>query len=47
VAGVKRRAAAPLLPPHEDGELALASFKKQWRVFRDAVEEILNEGSQE
>ena len=30
-----------------DGELALASFKKQWRVFRDAVEEILDEGSQE
>src|ERR1035437_5897563 len=29
-----------------DGELALASFKKQWRVFRDAVEEILNEGNQ-
>jgi hypothetical protein len=28
-------------------ELALASFKKQWRVFRDAVEEILNEGTQE
>jgi PadR family transcriptional regulator len=30
-----------------DGELALASFKKQWRAFRDAVEEILNEGSPE
>lgn len=30
-----------------DGELALASFKKQWRVFRDAVDDILNEGSQE
>ncbi len=30
-----------------DGELALASFKKQWRVFRDAVDEILNEGTQE
>lgn len=30
-----------------DGELALASFKEQWRFFRDAVEEILNEGSQE
>lgn len=30
-----------------DGELALASFKKQWRGFRDAVDEILNEGSQE
>jgi len=30
-----------------DGELALASFKKQWRVFRDAVDEILDEGSQE
>jgi PadR family transcriptional regulator, regulatory protein PadR len=30
-----------------DGELALASFKKQWRVFRDAVDEILSEGSQE
>ena len=30
-----------------DGELALASFKKQWRVFRDAVGEILDEGSQE
>lgn len=28
-----------------DGELALASFTKQWRVFRDAVDEILNEGS--
>lgn len=30
-----------------DGELALASFRKQWRVFRDAVDEILSEGSQE
>jgi PadR family transcriptional regulator PadR len=30
-----------------EGELALASFKEQWRFFRDAVEEILNEGSQE
>jgi len=30
-----------------DGELALASFKKQWRVFRDAVDEILSEGGQE
>ena len=30
-----------------DGELALASFTKQWRVFRDAVDEILSEGSQE
>jgi PadR family transcriptional regulator PadR len=30
-----------------DGELALASFKKQWRNFRDAVDEILTEGSQE
>ena len=30
-----------------DGELALASFKKQWRGFRDAVDEILDEGSQE
>ena len=30
-----------------DGELALTSFKEQWRVFRDAVEEILSEGSQE
>jgi PadR family transcriptional regulator, regulatory protein PadR len=30
-----------------DGELALANFKKQWRVFRDAVEEILSEGSPE
>jgi PadR family transcriptional regulator PadR len=29
-----------------DGELALASFKKQWRVFRDTVDEILDEGSQ-
>jgi PadR family transcriptional regulator PadR len=29
-----------------DGELALASFKEQWRFFRDAVDEILNEGSQ-
>ena len=24
----------------------LAGFKKQWRVFRDAVDEILSEGSQ-
>jgi PadR family transcriptional regulator PadR len=30
-----------------DGELALASFKKQWRIFRDAVDEILSEGIQE
>jgi PadR family transcriptional regulator PadR len=30
-----------------DGEQALASFTKQWRVFRDAVDEILNEGSPE
>ena len=30
-----------------DGELALASFKKQWRVFRDAVDEILDEGTPE
>jgi hypothetical protein len=30
-----------------DGELALASFKKQWRVFRAALEEILSEGSQQ
>ena len=30
-----------------DGELALASFKKQWRGFCDAVNEILNEGSHE
>ena len=30
-----------------DGELALASFKKQWRVFRNAVDEILEEGNQE
>jgi PadR family transcriptional regulator, regulatory protein PadR len=30
-----------------DGELALASFTKQWRVFRDAVDEILSEGSRE
>jgi PadR family transcriptional regulator PadR len=30
-----------------DGELALASSRKQWRVFRDAVDEILNEGTQE
>ena len=30
-----------------DGELALASFTKQWRVFREAVDEILDEGSQE
>ena len=29
-----------------DGELALASFKKQWRGFRDAVDEILDEGNQ-
>jgi PadR family transcriptional regulator PadR len=29
-----------------DGELALASFREQWRFFRDAVDEILNEGSQ-
>jgi hypothetical protein len=30
-----------------DGELALASFTKQWTVFRDAVAEILSEGSQQ
>ena len=30
-----------------DGELALASFKKQWTGFRDAVDEILSEGNQE
>jgi PadR family transcriptional regulator PadR len=30
-----------------DGELALATFKKQWRVFRDAVDETLSEGNQE
>lgn len=30
-----------------DGELALASFRKQWRVFRGAVGEILSEGTQE
>lgn len=30
-----------------EGELALASFTKQWRVFRDAVDEILSEGTQE
>ena len=30
-----------------DGELALASFTKQWPVFRDVVEEILSEGSQQ
>jgi len=31
-----------------DGELALASFTKQWTVFRDTVvEEILSEGSQQ
>jgi PadR family transcriptional regulator PadR len=30
-----------------NGELALAGFKKQWLVFRDAVDEILNEGTQE
>jgi PadR family transcriptional regulator, regulatory protein PadR len=30
-----------------DGEFALASFKKQWGAFRDAVDEILEEGSQE
>jgi hypothetical protein len=29
-----------------DGELALASFQKQWRGFRDAVDEILDEGNQ-
>jgi PadR family transcriptional regulator PadR len=29
------------------GEHALASFKKQWSVFRDAVDEILDEGTQE
>jgi PadR family transcriptional regulator PadR len=30
-----------------DGEKALASFKRQWQGFRDAVDEILSEGSQE
>jgi len=30
-----------------DGELVLASFTTQWPVFRDAVEEILSEGSQQ
>jgi PadR family transcriptional regulator, regulatory protein PadR len=30
-----------------DGELALAGFIKQWRAFRDAVDEILSEGSME
>jgi hypothetical protein len=30
-----------------DGELALASFTTQWTVFRDAVEQILSEGSQQ
>jgi PadR family transcriptional regulator len=30
-----------------DGELALASFTKQWRVFRDAVDDILSEGNQQ
>jgi PadR family transcriptional regulator len=30
-----------------DGELALATFRKQWRTFRDAVDEILDEGTQE
>jgi hypothetical protein len=30
-----------------DGELALVSFTKRWPVFRDAVEEILSEGSQQ
>jgi PadR family transcriptional regulator, regulatory protein PadR len=30
-----------------DGELALASFRKQWLAFRDAVDEILNEGTKE
>jgi PadR family transcriptional regulator len=29
-----------------DGELALAGFRQQWRVFRDAVEKILSEGTQ-
>ena len=29
-----------------DGGLALASFKKQWRGFRNAVDEILDEGNQ-
>ena len=47
VARVDRRTSAPLLPPHGDGELALASFKKQWRGFRNAVDEILEEGNQE
>jgi PadR family transcriptional regulator PadR len=31
----------------KDGELALAGFKKEWRLFSDAVDEILNEGGQE
>ena len=30
-----------------DGVLALASFTKQWTVFRNAVEEILSEVSQQ
>jgi len=30
-----------------DGELALASFTKQWTAFRVAVEQILSEGSQQ
>jgi len=31
----------------DEGELALANFTKQWRVFRDVVDEILQEGEQE
>ena len=34
------------LVPRE-GELALARFRKQWRVSGDAVNEILSEGSQQ
>jgi hypothetical protein len=30
-----------------DGELALASFKEQWRVSRSAGGQILSEGSQQ
>jgi hypothetical protein len=38
----------PARPAHHHRRpRALASFTKQWRVFRDAVDEILNEGSQE
>lgn len=40
-------------PPHryphlaKDGELALASFNKQWRAFHDVGDEVLSEGSQQ